>query len=398
MMAVFGSSSPRVLLQTFANKRALVPILVALLWIYPATRSLVSGVLSDAFLQVSAFVAATLALYYGISHSFSVKGIQSWVSSKAYREILFASVMGVLPGCGGAIVVITQYTKGQIRFGAVVAVLTSTMGDAAFLLISQRPQDAVIVLSVCMLVGVLSGLFTNQFLPAPKLSFGDGEGKSEPDQTPSTDMSSVDVWISRINVAFWGILIIPMAIIALLLAMQYDMDQIPWLSADGVHSLGAMAGFVCLLLWALSARSDRYSELARENDNELPKHWMRKVAQDTQFVTSWVVVAFVVFELAMLLVGENDFMFSGPWQSGSILLAALIGLLPGCGPQILVTSFYLQNTIPMSALIANAVSNDGDALFPAIALAPKAAALATLYSFVPALIAGYGYYWIVEMS
>jgi hypothetical protein len=74
----------------------------------------------------------------------------------------------------------------------------------------------------------------------------------------------------------------------------------------------------------------------------------------------------------------------------------MVGLLPGCGPQIMVTGLYLQGAIPLSAQIANAISNDGDALFPAIALAPKAALIATVYSTVPALMAGYTYYWLVE--
>ena len=52
--------------------------------------------------------------------------------------------------------------------------------------------------------------------------------------------------------------------------------------------------------------------------------------------------------------------------------------------------------IPFSAELGNAISNDGDALFPAIAMAPKAAVLATVYSAIPALIVSYSYYWIFE--
>jgi hypothetical protein len=79
------------------------------------------------------------------------------------------------------------------------------------------------------------------------------------------------------------------------------------------------------------------------------------------------------------------------------LIGLAIGLLPGCGPQILVTSLYLSGAMPMSAQLSNAISNDGDALFPAIALAPKAAMLATFYSAVPAFVVGYGYYFLFEM-
>jgi hypothetical protein len=76
------------------------------------------------------------------------------------------------------------------------------------------------------------------------------------------------------------------------------------------------------------------------------------------------------------------------------LIAIIIGFLPGCGPQILVTSLYLSGLVPISALIGNALSNDGDALFPAIAIAPRAAIIATIYSAVPAFIVAYGWYFL----
>ena len=78
------------------------------------------------------------------------------------------------------------------------------------------------------------------------------------------------------------------------------------------------------------------------------------------------------------------------------LIAILFGFLPGCGPQIIVATFYLNGFIPLSAEIGNAISNDGDALFPAIAMTPKAAILATLYSAFPAVIFAYSYFLIFE--
>ena len=74
------------------------------------------------------------------------------------------------------------------------------------------------------------------------------------------------------------------------------------------------------------------------------------------------------------------------------LMAVVIGFIPGCGPQILVTTFYLNGVIPFSALLGNAIANDGDALFPAIAINPRAAVWATVYSTIPALIVAYGFY------
>ena len=78
------------------------------------------------------------------------------------------------------------------------------------------------------------------------------------------------------------------------------------------------------------------------------------------------------------------------------LIAIFVGFIPGCGPQILTATLYLNGHIPFSAEIGNAISNDGDALFPAIAICPKDAILATIYSAVPALIVAYSYFFFLE--
>ena len=57
---------------------------------------------------------------------------------------------------------------------------------------------------------------------------------------------------------------------------------------------------------------------------------------------------------------------------------------------------YLSGMVPLSAQIGNAISNDGDALFPAIAIAPRVAIVATLYSAVPALLISYSWLFLVE--
>ena len=80
------------------------------------------------------------------------------------------------------------------------------------------------------------------------------------------------------------------------------------------------------------------------------------------------------------------------------MAAILVGFIPGCGPQIMITSMYIAGHIPLAAQIGNSISNDGDALFPAIAISPKAAILATLYSAIPAVLVAYVWYYFIEFS
>ena len=56
----------------------------------------------------------------------------------------------------------------------------------------------------------------------------------------------------------------------------------------------------------------------------------------------------------------------------------------------------MTGSLPLSAQLGNAIANDGDALFPALAVAPKAALLATAYSAIPAALVAYGWFLWVE--
>ena len=126
------------------------------------------------------------------------------------------------------------------------------------------------------------------------------------------------------------------------------------------------------------------------------RNLLSRVVDTTNFVTTWVICGFLIFEIFMYITNFDLKIFFDIWLPFVPMIAILLGFLPGCGPQIVVTTFYLNGYIPLSAEIGNAISNDGDALFPAIALAPKAAIIATLYSAIPAILVAYGYMYLFE--
>jgi len=97
----------------------------------PELRALVAGALSDAFLAVSVFVAGTLYIVYGFERRFDADLGEAMARRRPWQPTI-AALLGATPGCGGAIVVVTQFVRGHATFGALIAVLVATMGDAAF--------------------------------------------------------------------------------------------------------------------------------------------------------------------------------------------------------------------------------------------------------------------------
>ncbi|MBU2968465.1 putative manganese transporter [Pseudoalteromonas sp. C2R02] len=371
------------------NKRALLPLVLFAFLLTPATQEIVLQSLSDAFLQVSIFVAGTLFLYYYLVDKFPQLELTYVRRHAPNLEVPISAVLGALPGCGGAIIVVTQYTKRQASFGSVVAVLTATMGDAAFLLLATRPFDGMIVLSTGLIVGSISGYIVNKIHNVDYLA-------PEADSIPKNQPTIQDTPIKYAGRVFWRIVFIPSLIIALMLAFQFDFSAISYQLNEANIFFGAVCALIVVSLWAFTSKGETYQELTAEDDLQNKPSRLNRVMQDTHFVTAWVVAAFVLYELTMLFLGLDLKAWFMNYAVLAPLIGLLIGLLPGCGPQIVVTTLYIQGVIPFSALIANAISNDGDALFPAIALAPKAAFIATIYSTVPAFIVGYSVYYFFE--
>ena len=371
------------------NKRALLPLALFAFLLTPATQAIVLQSLSDAFLQVSIFVAGTLFLYYYLVDKFPQLELTYVRRHAPNLEVPISAVLGALPGCGGAIIVVTQFTKRQASFGSVVAVLTATMGDAAFLLLATRPFDGMIVLSTGLIVGSISGYIVNKIHNVDYLA-------PEADSIPKNQPTIQDTPIKYAGRVFWRIVFIPSLIIALMLAFQFDFSAISYKLNEANIFFGAICALIVVSLWAFTSKGETYQELTAEDDLQNKPSRLNRVMQDTHFVTAWVVAAFVLYELTMLFLGLDLKAWFMNYAVLAPLIGLLIGLLPGCGPQIVVTTLYIQGVIPFSALIANAISNDGDALFPAIALAPKAAFMATIYSTVPAFIVGYSVYYFFE--
>ena len=63
--------------------------------------ALTRGLMQDAFVQVSAFVAATLLLFYGLERLFRFDLGQAMGQSRML-QVPFAALLGATPGCGGA--------------------------------------------------------------------------------------------------------------------------------------------------------------------------------------------------------------------------------------------------------------------------------------------------------
>ena len=341
--------------------------------------------IAEAYLQVSTFVAATFLIIYGLERALKIDAT-AMLKRDTIWQVPVAAGLGALPGCGGAIIVVTQYVTGRLSFGGVVAALTATMGDAAFLLIAREPITGLAMIVLGFTVGTLSGWVINATHGGDFLR----GSRTAPDATVEAEHDDAS---TQLLDRLWMLILIPGMVLAALVAFQVDVDAMfATASFDRPATLLGVVGGTLAVSMRLAPRFGIKADPVFSASGGL----VRRTISDTNFVTVWVVFAYLVFELSVYFLGlDLKTLFDG-WALFTPMIAILLGFLPGCGPQVLVTTMYLSGIVPLSAQIGNALSNDGDALFPAIAIAPKVAIVATLYSAVPAVILAYGWLFWME--
>ena len=361
------------LIYSIRKKYFVAFLLLALTALPGELGELTRGLVTDAYVQVSAFVAITLSIFYFSESKFNFN-VGNFLKESSNFQIPIAAILGATPGCGGAVVVVAAYTSGNVSFGAVIATLTATMGDAAFLLIAVRPDIAILVLPLTLIAGIITGYIADNFLAL-----------SHKERAINLKKEVVIIGKNRKRDVLFASLIVPGFGLGVLQLLQYDLEELFGIFPQLIAIFGMVTS---ILIWSNS----KIKTMTNPKDKPLVR-----VTEETSFIAIWVLAAYLAYDYLIFLTPLDLKMMFETIGILIPLLAIIIGFIPGCGPQILVTTLFINGMIPFSALLGNAISNDGDALFPAIAIAPRAAILATFYSAIPAFLMAYTLYFFFPL-
>ena len=158
------------------------------------------------------------------------------LQSKPWLQILFAIIMGIIPGCLGTYTVVSLYVHRVLNFPALMAALISTTGDEAFFMFSLFPEKALlinlilIVLSIIVAV-ILQLTMKNKFIGLHKeMSFPIHENES----CSHTHHHEHSVKSNIKNISFVRALLITMSLGVLIMVLSGVID--------GSHHLNLLMG------------------------------------------------------------------------------------------------------------------------------------------------------------
>jgi len=383
----------------------------------------------DAFLAVTVFVAAMVLLFSWLQYVTAGRFVV-WIRENTRFQPVIGAMMGLTPGCGGAIIVMPMYARGYVTYGTVIATLIATLGDAAFVLIGAVFQDSsfltpvIVVHLTSFLVGVLWGYGVDKLEVTPSAPLGRLGPKFGTDEPLGEDAAKAmegedsliedlpreipEGWGYRVlhqgYRVWWAITAVGLCL-AILLLIWYAQDpeyspDLVWdpTTRDGIVTWVGLIGSSLSIILYISSKNffaDDTEATIGDKLNSLDETLVH-AASETAFVTFWVLIAYLVFEFGMILSGisESDMSEHGS-GAAAVLLAATVGLIPGCGPQIIAITAYIEGVISFPALVANAISQDGDALFPLLVRHKVASIWATIHTTLPAIIVGLVFLWLM---
>ena len=376
----------------------------------------------DAFLAVTVFVAAMVLLFSWLQYITAGKFVDAIRANKRWQPVIGA-LMGITPGCGGAIVMMPMYARGYVTYGTVIATLIATLGDAAFVLIGAAVTDSSFIAPVIAvhLISFFVGVFWGYLVDGLKITPRNPLGKFGPtfkdDNPPESSVESDELESHEIiddlgreeaggwryfllhqgYTVWWMVTAIGLIFAVLLLVwsaqdadFNLEIDYNPLTLHGFITWIGLLGTSLSVILYITQKNWIRDDTEASIGDKLYSmRETMIHSASETAFVTFWVMAAYLVFEFSMLFSGmtEADLARYGDGLI-AVVLAAFIGLIPGCGPQIIAITAYTKDLLSFPALTANAISQDGDALFPLLVRHRAASLWATIHTTIPALIVG----------
>ena len=88
--------------------------------------------------------------------------IHEILTGKPANQYVLSSLLGAVPGCMDAFLVVSLYMHGLVGFGALAAVMLSTAGDEAFVMLTMVPDAALRIFVITVLLGIIGGLLADK--------------------------------------------------------------------------------------------------------------------------------------------------------------------------------------------------------------------------------------------
>lgn len=269
-----------------------------------------------------------------------------------WLQIIFAALLGALPGCMGTYVAVSLYVHRLFSFAALVTVMISTSGDEAFVMLGLMPGTALAIFGVLMIIAIASGFIVHIFMKNRSLMPSNDMHFEVHDHDPHCSCFDKDLLLPQLKkITFERALLIFGGLSFLVLLLAGELGLTTWSWTKVTFLLTVLIGLAIVITVP---------------DHFLSKHlWGHVIKKHFIKIFLWTFAAFLLIHLIIPLLDLETWLATNKFYV--LLIAVFIGILPESGPHIIFTLLFIDGSIPISVLLANSIVQDGHGALPLLA-------------------------------
>ncbi len=334
--------------------------------------NLLKGVLGDTIL-VTGFVFAMMLLVEYLNVTTAGMATR-WLGKGGFWGYVAVILVGTVPGCLGAFTDVTLYIHRIISLGALAGSMVAASGDEAFVMLALMPRQAVLLFAGLFAYGLLVAwlvdlLTRRRYFEAAPCATGLA---IHPEVEGSPHLACRDTFGSC------------------------SFERAVLCVALGLFALGVVLGWVGPSVWnwirvtILVLSTLAFTVVFIAPEHFLETHLYRHVAREhVPRIFAWTLGALFVMAWIKVQGGPVQGWIQGH-PGWSVLAAALIGILPESGPHMIFVAGYAQGLMPLSALVASSVVQDGHGMLPLLAQSWREFLRVKAITFLAGVLLGYG--------
>lgn len=300
--------------------------------------------------------------------------LEEFIRGKPIRQYLGSSFLGAIPGCLGAFASSSLYIHGFISFGAIVATMVSTSGDAAFVMLALFPGRALFLFAILFGAGIFAGWIADRMSVKFHLKPSRACDKLEVHGVSDRNLFSWNGFrenLESLTLQRCTLMALSLVLFIGVLSGQFGPATWNWIRIT-------LCLVLFFLLFVVTTVSEHFLEV-HIWEHTAKKHLLR--------IFLWTLGALLVVHLGQTywdlgtLVTQN--------QAWVLLASALIGLVPDSGPHLIFVVLFSQGLIPFSILLTSSIVQDGHGMLPLLSVSVKSFVGIKVFNFVFGLIVGY---------
>ena len=342
------------------------------------------------------------------------------IQDSKIKQIFLGALLGLVPGCIGGFATVSLYTHRLLSIGALVAMMISSSGDEAFVIMAMMPKEAVVLFAILFAISIITGLVTDYIIfrkPQNDLCPDDFEIHDTDTHTHERIPSLIRkesyramLKPSRERIAILvGIACFIAAVIMGILACGHDHSAeaaghvhteacTHVHTADCGHDHGHMHHHSDATLNILNEKSINIMFAiisiitlfftAVANEHFIKEHiWKHVIKRHMVSIFMWTFGTLLICNIGM------QYLDVAHWINNNmafvIILAVLVGIIPESGPHLVFVTLFAQGVLPFYVLLVNSIVQDGHSALPLLAESKMSFAKAKLINIAVGLLVGY---------